>query len=118
MSEKVQASREKHNIDFSAQSFPKVAKTAKGSIAKNQAVANKLVLDQSESFATFKVDLSAKLNQSRLFGDDLPTSKSVANGEKRLKALQETLTPQAGAIPWYDTFNKLTGLKVSVKVVD
>ena len=48
----------------------------------------------------------------------MPISKSVLRGEKRLKALQDTLTPQDGQIPWYDTFNKLTGLKVTINVVD
>lgn len=114
----MQVARDKHNIDFSAQSFPKVTKPVKGSATKNQVEAEKLTLDQNEKFAAYEVNLSSKLNQSRLFGDDLPTSKSVARGEKRLKALEDTLTPQAGAIPWYDIFNKLTGLKVSVKVID
>ena len=48
----------------------------------------------------------------------MPTCKAVARGEKRLKALNDTLNEHEGQIPWYDTFNKLTGFKVTVKVVD
>jgi hypothetical protein len=66
----------------------------------------------------FSVKINDKFTQSRLFGENMPISKSVLRGEKRLKALQDTLTPQDGQIPWYDTFNKLTGLKVTIKVVD
>lgn len=62
------------------------------------------------------VTIDNEVPVSRLFGYMPKPSKAVLKGEKRLRALQDTLKPTDPSLAWYETFNKLTGFNVKVKV--
>jgi len=54
---------------------------------------------------------------SKLFGGSPTKSRALIRNERRLKAIQDSLKPGKDDIPWYSTFNKLTGYDIQVKLV-
>lgn len=112
MPNKVQVAREQFNKNFTTQPLPVATQPKK-------TVTDRLVLDVNSQLpkVTVRVESCDKELTSKLFAQSPTKSKALRKNEKRLKAVQDSLKPDQNDIPWYGTYNKLTGFDIQVRLV-